>query len=471
MARIAIGQGNWDNYWTLKERIGDLYMSEGRGAEAFDEYRRIAKGLVDSGVGERTSRFFDKFANLYVEAARTEDALAELEEMETSLIEEGKAKEALFIRSQRDLVYEKIEQWPKALEILRSLTLQYQELDDYDSAISALERSVMIRSNTGDRDGALSDQLVMAGLYLKDDDILKARSIFQKLRDELPGSFDVSFRMAEIYFKFEYYDESLPIYLELLEQRPQADEVVSRLAILYARAGELTCAARFAKKVFSRGLVARIIDEYKKAAHYQEANADSHLNMGLFYQEMGFMEEAVLEFQKAAKAPAKLLTAYRLLAQCFRRQGFDDLALRQFQRGLDQPGYSDEETLDLRYHMALTLQEMGRFDEALAALEECYSVDIKYRDVQDRIEEINAILSNKPPGDVIPFETRGSHRQEPDEDSPEALYTEAQADPMEPSSEPSGELFEVYRETGLPELAGEIPELPEEPLEESDSLS
>ena len=48
----------------------------------------------------------------------------------------------------------------------------------------------------------------------------------------------------------------------------------------------------------------------------------------------------------------------------------------------------DEELLDLRYNLASVLEAEGRYDDAISAYQECYAVDIKFRDVSERLEKL-----------------------------------------------------------------------------------
>ena len=44
--------------------------------------------------------------------------------------------------------------------------------------------------------------------------------------------------------------------------------------------------------------------------------------------------------------------------------------------------------LDLRYNLASILQAEGRYEDAIQAYQECYAVDIKFRDVAERLDEL-----------------------------------------------------------------------------------
>ena len=66
-----------------------------------------------------------------------------------------------------------------------------------------------------------------------------------------------------------------------------------------------------------------------------------------------------------------------------------ELANRIFEEGLKVKGFSEEEYLELRYSMALAYQKQGKLKEALNGFQECYAIDIRYRDVADKIKQLS----------------------------------------------------------------------------------
>ncbi len=192
--------------------------------------------------------------------------------------------------------------------------------------------------------------------------------------------------LTNILFEQSLFEEARPFYRKVLDLEPGRPDSLSRIAIIYAREGRLEEAADVAKHIFSKGLVSRIISEYKTATSFTQGEASSHIRLGQFFRQMGFLEEAIREFLLASADHGKYLTATNCLAECFRQKGYPQLAVKQFQRALEQPGFRDEDFLELRFNLACTLEQMGQMKAALAAFQECYVIDIRYRDVASRIE-------------------------------------------------------------------------------------
>src|SRR5205823_423742 len=78
--------------------------------------------------------------------------------------------------------------------------------------------------------------------------------------------------------------------------------------------------------VFKAGL-ARNVDSADHASHY---------DLGVAFREMGLVDEAIAEFQRAARAPASALRSREALGQCFLDRGSPDLAIGVLERALDE---------------------------------------------------------------------------------------------------------------------------------------
>ena len=96
--------------------------------------------------------------------------------------------------------------------------------------------------------------------------------------------------------------------------------------------------------------------------------------------------EAIEEFQLAQRNPQRRTRALYYLALCFREKGQPDIAFEQLQKAASELTLMDETKKDVVYEMGVLAEQMGRKDEAVAFFKEIYSVDIKYRDIAQRIE-------------------------------------------------------------------------------------
>jgi len=144
------------------------------------------------------------------------------------------------------------------------------------------------------------------------------------------------------------------------------------------------------------GALAEVFDEFKADMGEVEEVEDieTHYNLGIAYKEMGLHDEAISEFQKASKAAEKqhayqnLFQCCILLGHCFMEKGHPQIAARWYERALKTPGVDEEGATALRYDMGVALEQAGDRKGALNCFLEVYGSNVDYRDVGDRIREL-----------------------------------------------------------------------------------
>ena len=146
----------------------------------------------------------------------------------------------------------------------------------------------------------------------------------------------------------------------------------------------------------SLGMLAEVFDEFKADMGEVEEVEDieTHYNLGIAYKEMGLLDEAISEFQKASKASEKqrahsnFFQCCILLGHCFMEKGHPQIAARWYERALKTPGLDDEGATALRYDLGNALEQAGDRKGALNCFLEVYGSNVDYRDVGERIREL-----------------------------------------------------------------------------------
>ena len=147
--------------------------------------------------------------------------------------------------------------------------------------------------------------------------------------------------------------------------------------------------------------LAEIMEEFRAAAEAEEPAAsendyETHYNLGLAYKDMYMQDEAVEEFQIAAglvrpgDGTGRYFQCCNMLGHCFLQKKLPRLAVMWFRKGLDSPGHSEEEYQALRYELGAAYEEMGNLDQAIEAFSEVYGVNVSYRGVAERLEQLQA---------------------------------------------------------------------------------
>ncbi len=136
----------------------------------------------------------------------------------------------------------------------------------------------------------------------------------------------------------------------------------------------------------------QIFREFRKGVEKQlgAEDYDTRYNLGIAYKEMGLLDEAIAEFQLAAKDEVRSLECCSMLGLCFMEKGMPDIAIKWFSKGLAIPGRREEEYHGLRYDLAQSYEAAGQPERALELYMEIFRENIKFRDVQERVKELQA---------------------------------------------------------------------------------
>jgi tetratricopeptide (TPR) repeat protein len=119
-----------------------------------------------------------------------------------------------------------------------------------------------------------------------------------------------------------------------------------------------------------------------------EGDFQSHYDLGVAFKEMGLLDEAIAEFQKALRAPEGKLRTSESLGVCFFEKGAHGVAESILRRALDIPATGDEERQGILYWLGRALQEQGRSSEAKDLYGRVFAVNIRFMDVGERVKAL-----------------------------------------------------------------------------------
>src|SRR5216117_419014 len=119
-----------------------------------------------------------------------------------------------------------------------------------------------------------------------------------------------------------------------------------------------------------------------------EGDFQSHYDLGVAFKEMGLLDEAIAELQKALQAPEGKLRSSEALGVCFIEKGAYTVAESILRRALELPASSDQDRLGVLYWLARALEELGKRAEARELYGRVFAVDIRFRDVRERAKAL-----------------------------------------------------------------------------------
>lgn len=130
-----------------------------------------------------------------------------------------------------------------------------------------------------------------------------------------------------------------------------------------------------------------LFSAFKKGVGEQldQGDTETHYNLGIAYKEMGLYDDAIAEFKAAALDPRRLVDCITLQGICCREKGEAGRAEELFHSGLMLSELSREEFLCLAYELALTLEQKGEDEKALAEYRKIAEIDPGFRDTAQKL--------------------------------------------------------------------------------------
>jgi len=106
------------------------------------------------------------------------------------------------------------------------------------------------------------------------------------------------------------------------------------------------------------------------------------------FKEMGLLDEAIAELQKALRAPDGKLRTSEMLGVCFFEKAAYGVAESILRRGLELPASGDQERLGVLYWLGRALEEQGKKSDARDLYGRVFAVDIRFLDVEQRAKAL-----------------------------------------------------------------------------------
>jgi tetratricopeptide (TPR) repeat protein len=135
-----------------------------------------------------------------------------------------------------------------------------------------------------------------------------------------------------------------------------------------------------------------ILEQFKRGI---EQNLDSddyeaHYDLGVAFKEMGLLDEAIGEFQKALRSPDGRLRTSEALGMAFFEKGQFAVCESILRRAIDATPGPDDSKIGLLYWMGRAAEALGREADAITSYERALVVDISFMDLSKRVQRLSA---------------------------------------------------------------------------------
>jgi tetratricopeptide (TPR) repeat protein len=132
------------------------------------------------------------------------------------------------------------------------------------------------------------------------------------------------------------------------------------------------------------------------AKQVSEDDGQSHYDLGVAYKEMGLLEDAIREFEVAARDEKRACVCRSMVGMIQMERGKVPEAIEAFQKGLAAPLKTAEQEMVLCFEIGAGYEAMNRTKEALSYFQRVARRDGAYRDVSDRIRRLSGRADTRP---------------------------------------------------------------------------
>lgn len=119
-----------------------------------------------------------------------------------------------------------------------------------------------------------------------------------------------------------------------------------------------------------------------------EGDFRSRYDLGVAYKGMGLFQEAIEEFEIAAKDPELRLKAYEMIGSCFLDRGKADDAVKILTAGLKITNRPPREYFGIHFLLGNCFEKMKKMKDALKSYMNAYKIDKTVPDLTQKINEL-----------------------------------------------------------------------------------
>lgn len=125
-------------------------------------------------------------------------------------------------------------------------------------------------------------------------------------------------------------------------------------------------------------------------ANVDDEDFDSHYDLGVAFKEMGLIDEAIAQFQKALRSDGHRSRAYEALGQCFVEKSQFNVAVTLLTRAVATTRVDDRVLVGSLYLLAYACEQLQQDRDALVYYHRVFAVDSDFRDVATRIRALES---------------------------------------------------------------------------------
>ena len=304
-----------------------------------------------------------------------------------ALLESGERERGLEELEITLRLHESEEEWESADGVVREI------LRLEPNSVRLHQKRVELAFHRGDKAGLAEAYLGLADALLREGATERARAVYQRVMEHDPGNERAQLGLATL----------APPEEPAATQVGERPAEVSPLDAEYIDLGALILDDEEMREMDTRMRIEdeeptgdeqrdfeEMLSEFKRGIEANLADEDwqAHYDLGVAFKEMGLLDEAITEFQKALRSAEGRLRTAEALGGCFFERGQYSVAATVLRRAVDSDGSGDEEKIGLLYWLGRCEEQMGKRADALTHYQRVFAVDIGFQDVRQRVSQL-----------------------------------------------------------------------------------
>lgn len=298
-----------------------------------------------------------------------------------------------------------------AVDILKELAELYEEEEKYNNALQSYKE--ILKLNAEDETARekikwLEEKLGLAVLISPEEspavEVITALEEAETLQEETKTisshEFETKKNEADFYARYGFEEQAIKLYENLLRISPDNKEIKKKLqalkpgALTEAMPGEDVSSEKVSLKTSMDSDFEDILQDFRKGVEKEigEKDVETHYNLGIAYKEMGLLDDAVREFQIAAKDYNKTRQSLIMIAVCYMEKGLYESAINVLQKVIVSMSPADVGYLDAQYDLADAYLRNKEYANALKLFVEIQTQKPAFRDVAQKVNMVKELI-------------------------------------------------------------------------------
>lgn len=305
--------------------------------------------------------------------------------------------------------YERVEDWPGASEVADRLVAVDRD------GIRHHQKRVELAFRMGDRGPLLDAYLALGDALARAGAADKAMAVFRRVQEHDPGNPHAALAIEALTAEEAEQERGQTGWRPILSParpagapppeaaapeptpaRASDDNFTDLGSLIFEETAPRDTRMRIDRREPQDGDEQRefqeILEQFKRGIDQNLESDDyqAHYDLGIAFKEMGLLDEAIVELQKALRAPEGRLRTSEALGIAFFDKGQFTVSETVLRRAVEMVAEGDDAKIGLLYWLGRACEAQGKDANAIASYERAMAVDIRFMDLGERVQRLAA---------------------------------------------------------------------------------